>query len=337
MFKGFGVRLALGATVAVLSAGMLAACGGGEQVEKFVPTRIVSFGDENSAIVDINGDRNGAKYNVNALKAPATTGGVSTTLDCLTNPVWNEYVATSFSLVFPECNPNAVATTSRNLSALNARASGTSNSVQAQIDTFLSTDSFNEKTLVTVMAGHWDVRAQYDAVAAGTTSADAAVANVEAAGSALAEQVNRIAALGGKVLISTIPDVGTMPFGIAQETASPGRAALLTQLTNRFNAKLRVGLINDGTKIGLVLGDEAVSANVKAAGVTFADVTRAACDPIAAPTLLQCTTNTLLKDATGTVIASGDSWLWSDAEHLSAGGQRLVGNLAASRAVGNPF
>jgi outer membrane lipase/esterase len=335
MFKGFGVRWALGA-VGVLSACVLMACGGGEQVEKFVPTRIVSFGDENSAIVDINSDRNGAKYNVNALKDPTTTAG-AVVLDCLTNPVWNEYVATSFSLVFPECNPNAVATTSRNLSALNARASGTSNSVQSQIDTFLSTDSFNDKTLVTIMAGHWDVRAQYDAVAAGTISSDTAVANVEAAGTALAEQVNRVAALGGKVLITTIPDVGTMPFGIAQDTASPGRAALLTQLTTRFNAKLRVGLTNDGTKIGLVLGDEAISANVKTPGITFTDVTRAACDPVAAPTLLQCTTSTLLKDSTGTVIASGDVWLWSDAEHLSAGGQRLIGNLAAGRAVGNPF
>ena len=38
---------------------LLAACGGGDQVEKFAPRRVLAFGDENSLIVDNNADRNG--------------------------------------------------------------------------------------------------------------------------------------------------------------------------------------------------------------------------------------------------------------------------------------
>jgi hypothetical protein len=43
-------------------------------------------------------------------------------------------------------------------------------------------------------------------------------------------------------------------------------------------------------------------------------------------------------NADGSVtIASGDTWLWSDATHFSAGGQKTLGSIALSRAQGNPF
>jgi lysophospholipase L1-like esterase len=330
MFKGVGVRAALTATGAVVSALMLASCGGGQQVERYVPTRLVSFGDENSAIVDVNSDRNGAKYTVNALKDPTTTAG-AVVLDCATNPVWNQYVGQAYGLVFPECNPSSVATSSRNLSVLGALASGTSNSVQSQIDSFVATDKFDSKTLVTIMAGQNDVLAQYAAFKAGTISADQAQANVEQAGSNLAAQVNRIADLGGKVLIATMLDQGTTPYGLAEEAAVAGRSAFLTLLSTRFNSKMRIGLVNDGTRIGLVLADEGISGNIKSTSSTFTNLTQAACDSTKAASALQCTTSTLV---TG---GSGDTYMWADDRHLSAGGQRVVGGLAATRASGNPF
>jgi outer membrane lipase/esterase len=332
MFKGVGVRAALTATGAVVSLLMLASCGGGEQVERFAPTRLVSFGDENSLIVDVNSDHNGAKYTINALKDPTTTGG-AVVLNCAGNPVWNQYLGQFYGLVFPECNPSAVATTNRNLSAVGALASGASGSVQSQIDTFVSADQFNGKTLVTVMAGQNDVLAQYAAFKAGTITEDQARANVEQAGTDLAAQVNRIATLGGKVLISTSPDQGITPFAFAEEAAFAGRAATLTMLSSRFNAKLRIGLINDGTRIGLVLADEGILTNIKSAATTLTNVKDAACDTTKVTSTLQCTTSTLVTGA-GT---SGDAYLWADDRHLSAAGQRLVGNIATTRATGNPF
>lgn len=325
MFKGVGVRAALCATSAVLSAMLLASCGGGDQVEKFNPSRIVSFGDEASAMVD-SGDHNAAKYSVNSIKDPATTGG-AIVLDCQANPIWNQFVAQNWGLVFPECNPNAVATTSRIFAVNGAKVAD----VTAQIDSFMASDSFNAKTLVTILAGQNDILAQYALVKAGTITEAQAQANVEQAGIDLAGQVNRVGLAGGKVLVSTVPDVGTTPFGLAEETASPGRAAFLSLLTSRFNSKLRISLINDGKMTGLVLTDETITSVVKNPGTTFLDVKTPACDATLAPTVVQCTTKTLVKDA------SGDAFLWADNLHLSAGGQKAAGALAVTRATGNPF
>jgi hypothetical protein len=101
MVKGVGLRVAaLRAAGAVLTAVLLASCGGGQQVQKYVPSRIISFGDETSVILDTLGDHNGSKYTVNAIKDPTTTGGV-TVLDCIANPIWNQYLGQSYGIVFP--------------------------------------------------------------------------------------------------------------------------------------------------------------------------------------------------------------------------------------------
>ena len=82
-------------------AALLAACGGSERVEDYVPTKLVAFGDELSVI---NSD--GSKHGVNALKTN------STELDCATYPVWPQAVASGYGLVFPQCNSSGVLTTS---------------------------------------------------------------------------------------------------------------------------------------------------------------------------------------------------------------------------------
>jgi outer membrane lipase/esterase len=344
MFKGVGMRAAaLRAMGAALSVVLLASCGGGGQVEKYQPSRIVSFGDETSMIVDGSDPtvdltgvvgvslQNGAKYTVNAIKDKATNAG-ATLLDCKLNSIWNQYVATAYGLVFPQCNPDGFPTTSR----IFATKGATVAAVKTQIDTFLAQpDTFTSATLVTILAGQYDVRAQYDLVKAGTITEAQAQANIEQAGTDLATQVNRVGQAGGKVLIATIWDVGTTPFGLAEDLASPGRAALLSLLSSRFNSKLRIGIINDGKMIGLVLADEVISSAVKNPGVTFVDVQKPACDPVKAPLVLQCTTDTLA--STSTVTVTGDTNVWADDLHLSSGAHRAVGSLAVTRATGNPF
>jgi len=57
--------------VAIAAAVVLTACGGGtSQVETFSPTRMISFGDEASLVVN-DSAANGRKYTVNGLDANA--------------------------------------------------------------------------------------------------------------------------------------------------------------------------------------------------------------------------------------------------------------------------
>lgn len=305
------------ATSALVFAAVLAGCGGGDQVEPFKPERLIAFGDELSVL-----DTSTAvtrKHTVNGL----TSGAV----DCALNPLWIQYLASSFSQVFSECNPTSATTTSDSRAQAGARVSvdvGSVSSVESQIDDFLATNSFNAKTLVTVLAGQHDVRAEYERVVAGNASEADATAAVDAAGAALAGQVNRIAAAGGKVIVSTIPNVGQTPFGVAQ---TADNRALLSRLTAAFNSRMRVTLTNDGRMIGLILLDESID-SIARGNSGFVNVTTAACN---VTDLLTCTTDTLV--ATG----AASTYLWAGPMQLTPEGQRLLGTLAVGRAQGNPF
>jgi lysophospholipase L1-like esterase len=306
----------------LLASALLASCGGGDRVENFSPTRLLVFGDETSVIDDVNNDANGRKYTVNALK----TDNVA--LDCSSNAIWIQYlVATYPQLVLPQCNPSTVADPK---SRIYAEAGATVADVTAQIDSHLLADTFTGTDLVTVLAGQNDILAQYALFDA--SNEDTLVKAVKAAGTALAQQVNRIANAGGKVLIVTVPDLGLTPFAIAENAANAGRANLLTRLSDEFNKSLRSIIDNDGRKIGLVNGYDIVQTLQKFSDYySLTNVTSAVCDVTKAATVELCTTLTLITDGT-----SG-GYLWADATHLSPAGQRRLGEAAVGRATNNPF
>jgi outer membrane lipase/esterase len=307
---------------ALLASALLVSCGGGDRVEEFAPTRLLVFGDESSVIDDVNSDANGRKYTVNALKTD------NVTLDCSSNAIWIQYLVATYSqLVLPQCNPNTVADPK---SRIYAEAGATVADVAAQIDSHMLADTFTGTDLVTVLAGQNDILAQY-ALYDGSNKATL-VAAVEAAGSALAQQVNRVANAGGKVLIVTVPDLGLTPYAITEEAANAGRAALLTELTNEFNTSLRSVILNDGRKIGLVNGYDIVQTLQKFSDFySISNATTPVCDSTKAATVELCTTLTLVTDGT-----SG-GYLWADATHLSPAGQRRIGEAAVGRATNNPF
>ncbi|MEO7055521.1 MAG: SGNH/GDSL hydrolase family protein [Caldimonas sp.] len=320
-------RCALGAGV-IAAAWLAVACGGGEQVATFKAKRVLAFGDETSLIVDVNG--NGLKYGIN--------GTVSTTnpaLDCRINMLWIQRVAGVYNLVFPQCNNSAtpvVSPVSRIRAALGAKAAD----LATQIDAQQADSSIGDGDISTVVIGENDVLAQYAQYPG--LSEDAITANLEAAGVIVGEQVNRLADAGSKVLISTIPDVGITPFAAAEKLAhtDTDRAALLTRLSQHFNAKLRGTIYNDGRRIGLILLDELVSAVGKYNGLNgFNNTSVGACDLTRStqvpPSVLDCSDLTLI---TG---AGSNSYLWADDRHLSAGGQASFGSLAVTRAQNNPF
>lgn len=318
---GASWRRAALCAAAVAGSALLASCGGGEQLVAFAPQRVLAFGDEASVITT-----EGRKYTVNGLN---TAGDA---LDCTVSPLWIQYVSNSFGLVFPQCNPNAVASPR---SRIYAAAGAKVPDVTAQIDRHLSADGFSGTDLVTLMVGANDVLEQYRRYP--SASQAEITAAVEAAGTALSVQVNRIANAGGKVLLGKVLDLGQTPYGLAERAANTGvdRSALLTDLASRFNARLRVGIVNDGRKIGLVQTDERIQLNVRfPSSFGFVNVTQAAClSTVVAP---NCTTATLTTASDGTA-ANGTSWLWADSINLSAGGQAQLGAVAETVARNNPF
>jgi outer membrane lipase/esterase len=301
---------------ALLGAMVLAACGGGSgQVEPFEPTRIIAMGDETSVLLPA-----GRKYTVNALEAD------NVTLDCETHPIWVQLVADAFELKFPQCPGDDTAPAGVMLAAPGAKAAD----IQTQVDAVAG--SFTDKDLVTMLVGANDIVELY---ADYPTRSEAAIAaDLRTRGRTWGAQINRVAQSGPAVLVLTVPDMGLTPYALAQKAAftDTDRAALLTRLTNEFNAGMRLEIINDGRLIGLAFADLEVQNIVRFPGAFgFADVTKVLCLP-SAP-LPNCTTQTLVTDAG----ATPTTWLWADSLRLSPGGQGRLGTIAAVRAKNNPF
>jgi hypothetical protein len=305
------------------TAALLASCGGGTQVEPFAPTRVLAFGDENSVIT-----AQGSKYTVNGLKTDAN--GVKS-LNCDINGIWVQRLASSFGLVFPECNPNSLPDLR---SRIYAQAGTKVADLAAQVDQHLATDTFSSKDLVTLLTGQNDVLEQY-AQYPGMQKAQL-LSNVYEAGLALARQVSRIADAGGTVLVSTVPDLAYSPFAIAEntDTGDNQRGALLGELVAKFNEGLRVGIAREsGEQVAIMLTDELVQAMAKFP-VSYGGMTNViapVCDKALAATVDLCTTDTL--------VTGGDAlkYLWADDKHLSPNGHIYLGSLAGTRSRANPF
>ena len=312
------VAQAATAMMALTAALALSACGGGNgtQIDPFAPTRIVTFGDETSVI-----NAQGQKYTVNGVDA--TTG----LFDCAVNPNWVQVLAAAFGMTYPQCDPNhSAAPQGLMLATAGAKVAD----VQDAVDKYFSDNYFTDKDLVTMLVGQNDILELYNQFPA--QSQDALVAQATQRGQVLAQVVNRIAAAGGRVIISTLPDIGLTPYALAETVAhgDTNRGTLLTALTTAFNLAMRVGLNNDGRYIGLVLLDETVQSMVKfPSAYSMSDVTDPACLPNVV--VQNCTTRTLFPNATG------DSWLWANNLLLGSGAQARLGSLAVTRAKNNPF
>ena len=321
----------------VLGTAGLASCGGGTQVQTFAATRIIALGDESSVI-----NPDGSKYTHNAvvLDNSTTPPTPTTAIDCVGSPLWIQAVATAYGLVFPQCNPAAVAAPTSRIYAVNGAKVA---DLAGQIDQHIANGGFVDTDLVTIMVGPNDIVAQF---AQYPTVGEAQLGDaLEQAGKDLAAQVNRVADLGAKVLIATVPNMGLAPFAGDRSAGSTNTGpGVLTRLSLRFNDALLANVRNDGRKIGLVQLDEYLKAVDRARSNgqgSFFNTTLASCLPTAP--LPTCTTQTLGNDAaaipTPTVVnnASAATWLWADATHLSAGGQASFGSLAVTRARNNPF
>jgi len=303
---------------AVTAAALVAGCGGGgtAQIDPFVPTRIIAFGDESGTILS-----SGKKYTINALN-PDTRQ-----VECRASEVWTQALARIFGFVYPQCNTDFVALPQ---GVMYAFAGAKVADVRDKIDQHLSNDRFGPKDIVGIMVGVNDIVELYKQFPA--QSKDSLINEAKARGKLLAEQVNRIANANGRVVISTIFDVGLTPFGQKEKERATDidRAALLDEMSAAFNIEMRLNLLNDGRLVGLVLLDERVQQWVRFPFISpFTDVTHAACRDTVAPQ--DCTTDTLQPDAVA------DKWLWAGDLLLAPTAQQQLGSLFISRAKNNPF
>lgn len=303
-----------------LAVGLLAGCGGGtSQVDQFVPERLLVFGDELSLLTD-----DGLKYSPNFIDENGQ-------LKCLNNPIWVQELAGHYGLVFAECNPDFLASPKARMLAV---AGATSDGLGSQIQGFVAGDSIRSDDLATVLVGMNDVLEAYAAFPA--EDEDELIRRVEAAGERTANRVNELAAAGARVLIATIPDLGLTPFARAEDDEHGNtRSRLLTRLSDAFNRSMRLELVNDGSKIGLLLLDDLLRSMVRVPGAYgLRDVEKAVCaDEV---TLPNCSNETLIS-SDNTPTPNTATYLWADSTRPSVALHDSLGGQAITRATNNPF
>ena len=308
------LRRAAAGLAAAASMGLLASCGGGTtQFDPFVAQRFFAFGDETSTLTS-----NGLRYGVNGL-------GANGAVDCSLNQIWTQQVAGLYGFVFAECNPLAV---SEPKARMYAAAGATVANVSAQVDAQVAAGGFRDKDLATVLVGVNDVLALY-AQYPGRSEADL-LADARARGEQAAQLVNRLVALGAKVIVSNLPDMGLSPYALAQRAAfnDTDRAALISRLTIAFNEQLGVKVLLDGRFVGLVQIDQRIQAINRSPGsFGLINVTTGVC----AVALPNCSTATVLPNA------DVNGFLWADDKRLAPAGQAQLASMAGDRAGRNPF
>jgi len=299
------------ALVALLAVGATLAGCGGETRDPFQPARLLVFGDESSLL-----ESDGRRHGINGLASD------NISIDCSARPIWVQSVAASTGRVFDECNPGGVTPTA----FMNAEVDAQVGDVVEQLAAYRLAGP-KPGDLITVAVGLHDVLAVHADYVAGSEAAPDAV--LRARGERLAGAVNATVQVDGPVaLLSTVPDVGRTPHALALPA---GQAALLTRLSAAFNSGLRQGIVNDGRRIGLVDAFNLVQVMATRPGdFGIANATEVACDLVRFP-LPNCTTDTLMPNA------SADNWLWADSLRLAPAGHSRLASEARLRLQDNPF
>ncbi|MGM9491618.1 SGNH/GDSL hydrolase family protein [Ideonella sp. YS5] len=306
------------AAVAALGLGLLAGCGGSTStVDAFIPGRLLVFGDDLSTMTS-----DGRKYTVNA----ADENGL---LQCQLNPLWVQTLAAQYAMVFAECNPDNQGNPKAKMLAA---AGATTEDMATQIRTFTSSDSIQPDDLATVLVGMNDVLQAYATWP--SESEDVLIALMEDAGARAAQQVNELAGSGARVLVSTMPDLGQSPFAKAEALEKGDvAAAVLSRMSTAFNRSLRLNLLNDGSKLGLLLMDDLMHGMVRvSAGYGLSNIDTPVCED-SAP-LPDCNSLTLVS---GDPTPTASNYLWADATRPSPVPQHYLGIQAITRARNNPF
>ncbi|MDE2605017.1 MAG: SGNH/GDSL hydrolase family protein [Burkholderiales bacterium] len=298
-----------GLLAACASALLLAACGGGTVASQLSPSRVIVFGD---GMADVG--QAGAHYTVN-------DGSVNN---------WAQYVANAYNFTLTPSSQGGLDYAwgnARVTATPDAAGNGSTPTVKAQIDQFLANNTIGDKDLVIVSAGTSDVIVQAQAALTGAQGSDQMIANVQQAGSDLADQVKRLVAAGGKHVVIAGPyNLGRSPW--ANET---GAGALLQSASSEFNNKLLVSLVNYGATVLYI--DAALYFNQQTSSTSnTSNYTTAACTSVdSGPGIgtgsgqvnsFLCTPSTILAGQDYT------TFLWADRVYPTPRGHQLFGDYA---------
>ncbi|KAA0581371.1 autotransporter domain-containing protein [Azospirillum sp. B21] len=195
-------------------------------------------------------------------------------------------------------------------------------SVATQISGYLASTGgrADPNALYTVWGGANDILASLSNPAT-------AQATVTQAASDLVTQVARLRAAGARtILVPTVPDIGSTPFGQAQGAAAAGQ---ISQLVGGYNQLVTLGLANAGVSVIPIDTYSLLRAAVaNPASFGFTNVTGTA-----------CTTSSSLLCTSATLVApnAAESYLFADGVHPTTAGHRAVSDfvLNALTAPGN--
>ncbi len=343
--NGNPARRALQGAAALLTALLLAACGGGEPITQFAPTRMLVLGDEMSVLTgaaDTPPGPVGRKYSVNAVQSADPTQ-----INCTTFPLWHQVVAANFGFAYSECNPNGLAVTAAKVYA--APGAKVADMPAQLARASAANGSFGNTDLFMVLVGANDVIELYETVYRpnpGTDSYNAVIAELQARGVRLAAFINELTRAnvgdvnGPKLVVSTIPLMNLTPYAIGQAAANTGVPVLsvLLDFSNAFNTALRAGdgtdgfrgIVNDGRFIGLVVLDGILQTGVNDPGAYgLTNVTQ----PVCVVALPDCDNVAVDLQPNGNAL----TWLWASELWIGPTAHQQLGNFANGRATGNPF
>ena len=195
-------------------------------------------------------------------------------------------------------------------------------SVATQISGYLAATGgrADPNALYTVWGGANDILASLSSPAT-------AQATVTQAATDLVTQVARLRAAGARtILVPTVPDIGSTPFGQAQGSTA---AAQISQLVGGYNQLVTLGLANAGVSVIPIDTYSLLRAAVaNPASFGFTNVTGTACTTSSS---LLCTSATLVTPN------AAESYLFADGVHPTTAGHRAVSDfvLNALTAPGN--
>jgi lysophospholipase L1-like esterase len=318
--RSFSALRCLSSLAALTAAAALTACGG-DVYNRFEPTRLYSFGDGHSAMA---GD--GRKYTVND------------TADCQRYRSWNQLVAENYGFAFAACNPSNL--TGNRVAQLFADASWSLAEVRAQVEAQLP--NLRTGDMVLLQAGMQDVWSLYQQDPTLEVPAEFPGCNVAGLASTLRTACERGADLGrliqqiierdARVLAIDVVNQGKTPRGLA-EPAQGQR--LLKALTDAFNSGFYDSFGNNSRKAAYAQINNFVRLATDGdsnTGTRFRNETSPACTVASA---LDCTLSTVSADFRESI--NDYRFVYADDLYFSPQMNRLIGNLAWSRAERHPY
>lgn len=302
---------------------LLAACGSGSKYDEFIPTRIVSVGDQlsylgNSNLTPAYSDR----FTVNNLASDTAINN------------WVLQLAASYGLSTNLSGPDP---------AVVGKAGPVANKV-ANLEAQLATVTPRSGDMLVVNGGMADILALAEAVALGTKTSAQALTEIATAGSDLQALLIKLLSQYKNILVINAYDLRDSPYALNRSltAASPAISRanfqqLLHEMTRAFNTALirNAGTFTSGSGIRLFDAETLfLNANLYNVGITPAGLSLGTCNSFAIPVpgvtevddnteRVACTTS-----AATVLNASYDTYLFADNKFPTPVAHRFLGTQA---------